>query len=96
MSLDVDGCKLDPKINGLLATSPGQEFVLPVNPDNDVVPGDYDAAYAGYFALLPPFKKPGKHTVDRTAILERSGPALAAFGVAFNASSHVTYQLNVV
>ncbi len=96
LSLDVDGCKLDPKKNGLIATSPGQEFLLPVNQDNDVAPGDFDAAYVGYFALLPPFKKPGKHTVDWTALVERSGPALAALGVGYNATIPVTYSLDIV
>jgi hypothetical protein len=95
LSLEVDGCKLDPKKNGLMVTSPDHEFSLPVNLGNNVQPGDFDAAYGGYFALLPPFKKPGPHTVYWTALLVTSGPALAAFGVEFNATSHVTYHLTV-
>jgi hypothetical protein len=99
LSLQVDGCKLDPKKNGLMVTPPDHEFSLPINKDNNAQPGNFDAAYGGYFALLPPFKKRGTHTVYWTAFLAFSGPALAAFGpfgLAFNATSHATYHLNIV
>ncbi len=101
LTLDVDGCKLDPYQNALIATSPGEEFTLPVvfSSDNDVLQGNFDAAQAGYYALLAPFKQIGKHTIHFSVFVTRTGPAAAAATLGLLPSftfNEVTYYLNVV
>ncbi len=91
----MNGCTLDPKQNGLIVTLPEHGFSLPALPDYGLYEALDDGAQAGYYALLAPFHKPGKHTIHFTAFQSYSGPAEEAFG-SFPFSNDITYYLTVV
>jgi hypothetical protein len=102
LTLEVDGCKLDPYQNGVIATSLGEEFTLPsvFTSDNDALPGNFGAAQVGYWIRLAPFKKIGKHTIHFSASVTRSGLAAAADALGLlgapSPNVNITYYLNAV
>jgi hypothetical protein len=92
-ALEVDGCSLNPVQNGLIVTLPDHGFSLPVVPSLGIPPNFY-AAQAGFYVLLPPFRKPGTHTIHFSSYVNQSGPIEAAGNTPFGLD--ITYYLTVV